>query len=1038
MARPFDAIVIGTGFAGAVTACRLTEAGQRICVLERGRRFEASDFPVYPTGVRPSTALVGDTGEPEKRVQPDFSRLFWKLGQGLWDVRDLGDVAVAQAAGYGGGSLVYANVHLRAPADVFDHCWPDEYRRPALDPYYDLAAYMLDVAPIEENLPKTVQLERVASQQQERFRFFRPPLAVNFNSSGKNRFGRVQGTCDLRGECLFGCGAQAKNTLDLNYLAIAEDATDGKGAPLADIRTLAEVVSIEGEEKGYKVTYRDHLAGEPGNYVTVTGRYVFLCAGSVNSTELLLRSREKLSCSGPDLGARYYPNADTLAVVFDCENLQEADRGPTITAALLYDRRTQGADPLAERESAPDKPRHWFLVEDGGMPSDLEPLLGAFRSPLWLQRNRFREDESEARIPRSQGGAYGDLPFETATDIVSGLSRGAIESRPELRNAISEFLLMRGQSVPEAGADGEDRRWRLPKQLTDALVEIRDQLLEDVATAGEPLVAGFLDGAAERVESLYELDEALKDLLPDGIDPEGLEGVHLMRRALRLGLQLVWGSEGGMVGDAAHKLLELLMPEQGGVPRRITELLRWALDYRVGDGHTAVLLSMGRDSRPGRLELAAANEATASRPDRGGCPDEHENERREELRSQIEDVWKDELRQSGSPPCQMGASLRACLPGPLETPERTTQELLLRDIATGVRSNGKAARADGLQGELRTNPAWSFLDRRLTVHSQGGCPMPTFTESSGEVKGCQGLYVMDAAAFPTPVGVNPSATIAAVAEYKVERFIRERLRKKAWTAPEMTRANTWAGRRRAQLDPIGSGGRPSAPPYSKPVGIEFKEAMTGFHEKSVGDDKRFIRTDLQARIEDLAQFLERSRRCKAQEIFVTGTVDVRGLDGISDEMTVRGRQSYMRLFVDEGRTPGGRESRTIEYHLVLDPSTSDAKHGVPWILDGLKFIRDDERLDVWEDTTTLWFQLRPESGGPAPEWRRGKLELPANEFFGRQLPSFRATNTADKARQSWALAAFGRFFFGHLLDVYASELDDIVDVVKRIAGRAHV
>jgi choline dehydrogenase-like flavoprotein len=830
MARPFDAIVIGTGFAGAVTACRLTEAGQRICVLERGRRFEASDFPVYPTGVRPSTALVGDTGEPEKRVQPDFSRLFWKLGQGLWDVRDLGDVAVAQAAGYGGGSLVYANVHLRAPADVFDHCWPDEYRRPALDPYYDLAAYMLDVAPIEENLPKTVQLERVASQQQERFRFFRPPLAVNFNSSGKNRFGRVQGTCDLRGECLFGCGAQAKNTLDLNYLAIAEDATDGKGAPLADIRTLAEVVSIEGEEKGYKVTYRDHLAGEPGNYVTVTGRYVFLCAGSVNSTELLLRSREKLSCSGPDLGARYYPNADTLAVVFDCENLQEADRGPTITAALLYDRRTQGADPLAERESAPDKPRHWFLVEDGGMPSDLEPLLGAFRSPLWLQRNRFREDESEARIPRSPGGAYGDLPFETATDIVSGLSRGAIESRPELRNAISEFLLMRGQSVPEAGADGEDRRWRLPKQLTDALVEIRDQLLEDVATAGEPLVAGFLDGAAERVESLYELDEALKDLLPDGIDPEGLEGVHLMRRALRLGLQLVWGSEGGMVGDAAHKLLELLMPEQGGVPRRITELLRWALDYRVGDGHTAVLLSMGRDSRPGRLELAAANEATASRPDRGGCPDEHENERREELRSQIEDVWKDELRQSGSPPCQMGASLRACLPGPLETPERTTQELLLRDIATGVRSNGKAARADGLQGELRTNPAWSFLDRRLTVHSQGGCPMPTFTESSGEVKGCQGLYVMDAAAFPTPVGVNPSATIAAVAEYKVERFIRERLRKKAWTAPEMTRANTWAGRRRAQLDPIGSGGRPSAPPYSKPVGIEFKEAMTGFHE----------------------------------------------------------------------------------------------------------------------------------------------------------------------------------------------------------------
>ncbi len=47
---------------------------------------------------------------------------------GLYDVRDLDDAVSVQAAGYGGGSLIYANVHLRPPRDVFDHSWPEEYR----------------------------------------------------------------------------------------------------------------------------------------------------------------------------------------------------------------------------------------------------------------------------------------------------------------------------------------------------------------------------------------------------------------------------------------------------------------------------------------------------------------------------------------------------------------------------------------------------------------------------------------------------------------------------------------------------------------------------------------------------------------------------------------------------------------------------------------------------------------------------------------------------------------------------------------------
>ena len=91
----FDAIVIGTGFAGAVTACRLTEAGLGVCVLERGRRYEKDDFPVHPEADIPSVEAAAG---PRERPNPDPYPLFWMLGHGMWEVRDLGEIAVAQAA----------------------------------------------------------------------------------------------------------------------------------------------------------------------------------------------------------------------------------------------------------------------------------------------------------------------------------------------------------------------------------------------------------------------------------------------------------------------------------------------------------------------------------------------------------------------------------------------------------------------------------------------------------------------------------------------------------------------------------------------------------------------------------------------------------------------------------------------------------------------------------------------------------------------------------------------------------------------------
>ena len=110
MAPASDVIVIGSGFGGAVTACRLAEAGYRVVVLERGRRWGPETFPRAL-----GDPWLWDQAHPERR-------------NGWLDMRMLRRVAVAQGAGVGGGSLIYVNVSTEADPSVFERGWPAEYR----------------------------------------------------------------------------------------------------------------------------------------------------------------------------------------------------------------------------------------------------------------------------------------------------------------------------------------------------------------------------------------------------------------------------------------------------------------------------------------------------------------------------------------------------------------------------------------------------------------------------------------------------------------------------------------------------------------------------------------------------------------------------------------------------------------------------------------------------------------------------------------------------------------------------------------------
>jgi cholesterol oxidase len=147
MQAQYDAIVIGTGFGGAVSACRLSQAGLKVGVLERGRRYPLGGFP--------------------RHWNDPLDGWLWSTKQGLFDVRPFEQMMVVQSAGYGGGSLICANVHLRAIPSVFASGWPANYSREVLDPYYDLVAYMLDIAPITTSPlgvpPKATLMQQAAT-----------------------------------------------------------------------------------------------------------------------------------------------------------------------------------------------------------------------------------------------------------------------------------------------------------------------------------------------------------------------------------------------------------------------------------------------------------------------------------------------------------------------------------------------------------------------------------------------------------------------------------------------------------------------------------------------------------------------------------------------------------------------------------------------------------------------------------------------------------------------------------------------------------
>ncbi|MGE0451868.1 MAG: GMC oxidoreductase [Vicinamibacterales bacterium] len=428
MAESFDAVIIGSGFGGAIAAARLAEQGYRVLVLERGLRWTPATYPR-----RPGDQWVWDHQKPAQR-------------HGWFDFRLFPNMAVVQGAGVGGGSLVYANISINAKPDSFDAGWPPEITYAELTPYYDRVGAMLDVQKVPTNQwPERTKLMKEAAEKNDysgRFRqldlavTFDPdwhyglpdPHATSHSKTFVNAQGQEQGTCVHLGECDIGCRVKAKNTLDLTYIPLAE-------RHHADVRPLHIARNIVPEGNGYRVHYDRIDSGQlvPGS---VTGRIVVLAAGSMGTSELLLQCRDlhrSLPALSPFLGRNWSSNGDFLTPALHPMRKIKPTRGPTITSAIdLLDGAVDGQSVFIEDGGLPDlavafmrdldaedttSPRARVLVES------LRVLLrlNAFERIMpWFAQAR---DAADGRLSLKDGALHLDWDIEKSARAIEAVVR---------------------------------------------------------------------------------------------------------------------------------------------------------------------------------------------------------------------------------------------------------------------------------------------------------------------------------------------------------------------------------------------------------------------------------------------------------------------------------------------------------------------------------------------------------------------------------------------------------------------------------------
>jgi len=296
MNTSYDVIVVGSGFGGSVSALRLAEKGYRVAVLEKGKRYGPSDFP---------------------KTNWNLKKSVWnpRLGlYGIWGLTLLRHVFVLHGVGVGGGSLNYCNNLLVPPDEVFEKPeWGPAEWKSRLRRNYATARRMLGANPS----PSVGKADRILQEIGREIRgedtfhvndvgvFFGEPGRTvpdpYFGGQGPERTG-----CTFCGACMTGCREGGKNTLDKNYLYLAE-------ALGVTVIPETEVVGVRPGPDGYRIAAR-RATGVSREARWYQAKRVVLSGGVMGTVKLLLQCRRAglLPRLSPRLGDVVRTNSEAL------------------------------------------------------------------------------------------------------------------------------------------------------------------------------------------------------------------------------------------------------------------------------------------------------------------------------------------------------------------------------------------------------------------------------------------------------------------------------------------------------------------------------------------------------------------------------------------------------------------------------------------------------------------------------------------------------------------------------------------------------
>ncbi len=351
-AAHYDVIIVGSGYGGGVSAARLARAGKTVCVLERGREIVTGEFPQK---------------FPDMRKEMQVRAPSWSIGTdaGLYDVRIGHDMHVLVACGLGGGSLVNAGVALRPDPRVFaDAVWPGQIRQDGLlDEGYARARRWLRPNPGPRAREMTKFKALATASKGLGVAPIAPPVVVSFEAT-TNPAGIAQPACTNCGDCCGGCNVGAKNTVALTYLP--EAVRHG-----AELFTGAKVSHIAKAPNGWSVVAADVGNGQAAR--TLTASTIIIAAGTLGSSELLLRSKAMGLALSDRLGERFSANGDIIAFGYGAKIPVDAIgvghpskvEGHTVGASVSGQLEIVDADDVNKS----------MTIQEGAMPSALAPML---------------------------------------------------------------------------------------------------------------------------------------------------------------------------------------------------------------------------------------------------------------------------------------------------------------------------------------------------------------------------------------------------------------------------------------------------------------------------------------------------------------------------------------------------------------------------------------------------------------------------------------------------------------------------------------